>query len=321
MPGCRSLNEDNTIRRKTAVDAEQDHSAALASGGLELREEIGAGVVTETVRETYDRDGVVLLRHAFAPARVRALAGLMSVLVRDAMAGESGLITSVGPGRAEVYNAVRREQLFRDFVFRSAAAEIAAKIAGSHVSRFYFDVTFCKMGTDLTAAGAAATTFHHDVASFAFKGRQLPSLWLALTDVPADGGPLLFALGSHTETETLFRASGDYADPPAEGYRDHTEVFAFIMEKHFEMKTFPAEAGDVIVIHPYVLHGSAPVANFARKRLALCTRWMGDDVTWQPSPYTQAEASRMPRNLPFGSKPPDECFPVTWSDKCRKQPA
>jgi ectoine hydroxylase-related dioxygenase (phytanoyl-CoA dioxygenase family) len=277
--------------------------------------EIGAGVVTEAACKTYDRDGVVLLRHAFAPAQVDALAHRMTDMVDAAVSGKLDLVTSRAPGRAEVYNSVRREQLFRNFVFRSAAPEIAARIAGSQLVRFYFDVTFCKIGADLTKTGGAATSLHHDVASFAFKGRQLPSLWLALTDVPLDAGPLVFALGSHTHTETLFRASGNYTDPPAEGYRDHGDVIGFIAQERFEMRTFPAEAGDVIVIHPYVLHGSTPVAKGARRRLGFCTRWMGDDVTWRPSPYTLGEA-RMISNLPVGSKPPDESFPVTWSRPC-----
>jgi ectoine hydroxylase-related dioxygenase (phytanoyl-CoA dioxygenase family) len=230
--------------------------------------------------------------------------------------GKLDLIASRAPGRVEVYNAVRRDQLFRDFVFHSTAAEIAARIAGSQIARFYFDVTFCKIGADLPKAGSAATSLHHDVASLGFKGRQLPSLWLALTDVPPDAGPLVFALGSHTNTETLFRASGDYAESPAEGYRDHKDVMDFIAQERFEMKTFVATAGDVIIIHPYVLHGSAPVANGARRRLGFCTRWMGDDVTWRPSPYTLAEVRSMRRNLPVGSPPPSESFPVTWSRPC-----
>jgi ectoine hydroxylase-related dioxygenase (phytanoyl-CoA dioxygenase family) len=274
--------------------------------------EVGAGVVTEAARKTYDRDGVVLLRHAFAPAQIRALAYRMSEMVDGVLAGRQDLIASRAPGRVEIYNAVRREQLFRDFVFRSAAAEIAARIAGSQLARFYFDVTFCKIDADSTKAGAAATSLHHDVASFAFKGCQLPSLWLALTDVPLDTGPLVFAIGSHASTETLFRASGTYADPPAEGYRDHGDVIGFIAQQRFEMRAFPAKAGDLIVIHPYVLHGSAPVADGAERRLGFCTRWMGDDVTWRPSAYTLDEVRSMQRALPIGTKPPDESFPVTW---------
>ena len=273
-------------------------------------------MVSKEARKTYDQDGVVLLRHAFAVAEVRALAHRMSEMVDAGISGNLDLISSSAPGRVEIYNAVRREQLFRDFVFRSAAAEIAARVSGSQIARFYFDVTFCKIGADLTKARGAATSLHHDVASFAFKGYQLPSLWLALTDVPPDAGPLVFALGSHAATETLFRASGDYADPPATGYRDHREVMGFIEQERFEMKIFPAKEGDVIAIHPYVLHGSTPVANGARRRFGFCTRWMGDDVTWRPSPYTSAEARNMPRNLPIGSKPPDELFPITWRRPC-----
>jgi ectoine hydroxylase-related dioxygenase (phytanoyl-CoA dioxygenase family) len=302
------LSDVYGTRRRSNAPAEE--------AATEVSLEIGASVVTEAARKTYDRDGVVLLQHAFAPAHVRALADRMNIMVDAVLFGKLDLITSRAPGRVEVYNAVRREQLFRNFVFRSVAAEIAARITGSQSARFYFDVTFCKVGGNLTKCGAAATSWHHDVASFAFKGRQLPSLWLALTDAPPDAGPLVFALGSHTNTETLFRASGDYPDPPMEGYRDHAEVIPFIVQKEFEMKSFPAKAGDVIIIDPYVLHGSAPVTNGTRRRLGFCTRWMGDDVTWQPSPYTMVENRSMRSDLAVGSKPPDESFPVTWPRPC-----
>jgi ectoine hydroxylase-related dioxygenase (phytanoyl-CoA dioxygenase family) len=285
-------------------------------GEFSANQGFGAEVVTEQAREAFDRDGVVLLKQAFSPTMVQPLADRMNEMIESAMSGKLDLIANRAPGRIEIYNAVRRDPLFRQFVFHSAAAEIAARITGSQVARFYFDVTFSKVASNSTNAGPAATSLHQDVASFAFKGRQLTSLWLALTDVPHDAGPLVFALGSHVDTETLFRASGDYADSPAEGYRDHGDVKEFIAQKGFEMRAFPAEAGDLIVIHPYILHGSAPVTNCARRRLGFCTRWMGDDVTWRPSPYTLTEVSSMRRNLPVGSSPPNDLFPVTWTRPC-----
>ena len=133
----------------------------------------------------------------------------MSDMVDASIAGKLDLIGGMSPGRLDVYNAIRCDQLFQDFVFRSAAIEIAGRITRSQVMRCYFDVTFCKIGTDLASVGAAATSRYHDIASFAFEGLQLPSPWLALTGVSSDAGPLVFVLISHVETG-IFQTSGHF---------------------------------------------------------------------------------------------------------------
>lgn len=42
------------------------------------------------------------------------------------------------------------------------------------------------------------------------------------------------------------------------------------------------EPGDVLIFHPLVVHGSAGNASTTRRRRALTTRWLGDDVVYAP---------------------------------------
>ena len=263
-------------------------------------------------RATYDAEGVVRLRGVLPRDQVAGLAVRMAEMVSAAGRGELDLITTSRPGRIEIYNAVRREPLVRELVFRSAIAAVAGVISGSIAVRFYFDVTFGKIGDGGQHKPGEATSWHHDVASFGFKGRQMPSLWLALTDVPEDAGPLVFAQGSHLACDRLFRASGVYSAAPIEGYFDHSGIAPFLRERGLPIRVMPAEAGDLIVIHPYVLHASRPVTRKAGLRLGLCTRWLGDDVAWRPSPYTLAEARKLRSRLAEGAAPPDAAFPVVW---------
>lgn len=263
-------------------------------------------------RATYEAEGVVRLRGAFPREQIEGLAVRMEEMVSAAGRGELDLITTSRPGRIEIYNAVRREPLVREFIFRSAVAAIAGIISGSTAVRFYFDVTFGKIGDGGQHIPGEATTWHHDVASFGFKGRQMPSLWLALTDVPEDAGPLVFAQGSHLPGDRLFRASGVHYSAPIEGYFDHSAIAPFVRARGLPIRVMPAEAGDLIVIHPYVLHGSRPVTRKGGLRLGFCTRWLGDDVAWRPSPYTLAEARNCRSHLAEGAAPPDAAFPVVW---------
>jgi ectoine hydroxylase-related dioxygenase (phytanoyl-CoA dioxygenase family) len=46
------------------------------------------------------------------------------------------------------------------------------------------------------------------------------------------------------------------------------------------------EPGDLLIFHPKTLHGSGGNYNLHRQRRALAFRWLGDDVTYAPTPYT-----------------------------------
>jgi hypothetical protein len=42
------------------------------------------------------------------------------------------------------------------------------------------------------------------------------------------------------------------------------------------------EPGDVLLFHPLVVHGSGGNSSATRRRRALATRWLGDDVVYAP---------------------------------------
>ena len=270
--------------------------------------------VTPAHIETYARDGVVLLEQPFDDFWIEGLSMRMKKIVDDIQAGTSEFYAKNNSGRVHIHNAVSKDPFFRRFAIESPAAEICARTIGSQTARFYFDVTFCKLATTEKEAVDAATSLHHDVAAFGFKGKHLPSFWLALTDVGEGDAPLVVALGSHKKITDLFRSPGVNPDLPlVEGYRDHNDIYDFVKEGGFPMKLFPARKGDVIVLDPYVVHASAPVTNEGAFRMGFSTRWIGDDVRWTPSPYTSVEAEKHPYPITPGSPPPDEWFPIMWS--------
>jgi ectoine hydroxylase-related dioxygenase (phytanoyl-CoA dioxygenase family) len=285
--------------------------AAVASASLDKTFE-----VTQSQMETYQRDGVVLLEQPFDDFWIDGLSSRMRAIVDDIQAGKSEYYAKSNNGRVHVHNAVMKDPFFQRFVTDSPAAEICARTIGSKTARFYFDVTFCKLAASEKEAVDAATSLHHDVAAFGFKGKHLPSFWLALTDVTEGDAPLVVALGSHKKITDLFRSPGVNPDLPlVEGYRDHNDIYDFVREGGFEMKLFPAKKGDVIVLNPYVVHASAPVTNEGAFRMGFSSRWIGDDVRWTPSPYTSVEAETYPTPIPVGSPAPDDWFPLMWSEE------
>jgi len=208
--------------------------------------------------------------------------------------------------RLQLYNLMKRNIAFSDFVRNTTVGEICANISRSSNVRFYFDVAFCKIG----ASGADATSLHQDAPSFGFKGDQIPSLWLALSDVPLEAGPLVFALGSHRLIKQVFRPAGSYQQAPIEGYEDHSGIHLALAKHDLRLVPFLVNKGDAIVIHPRVIHGSLPVSNPQTCRIGYCTRWLGDDAIWSPSIYTESEEASYRVPMVPGISPPAATFSI-----------
>jgi ectoine hydroxylase-related dioxygenase (phytanoyl-CoA dioxygenase family) len=79
-------------------------------------------------------------------------------------------------------------------------------------------------------------------------------------------------------------------------------------------RVWPCAMGDILLIHPKTIHASLPrTAQYAGQRIALTTRWLGDDVVWQPNRLTIRIPSIESTGLiKPGAPPPDELFPKVW---------
>ena len=81
-----------------------------------------------------------------------------------------------------------------------------------------------------------------------------------------------------------------------------------------DIRTWTAQAGDILLIHPKTIHGAPPRRGSPQgRRLAFTLRWIGSDVVWRPNDlsFGLAPFDRSPlmvRDAP----PPEELFPVVW---------
>lgn len=201
----------------------------------------------------------------------------------------------------------RDQPLVRRFVFESGVARLAGELMRASTVRFYFDHLLVKQPHT-----REPTPWHQDVPYWPFLGRQICSVWVALTRATVQESSLEFVRGSHL-WNTYFAPvpfgtkaawTADFRGEPCpdiDSARDRYDVIGF-----------DVEAGDAIVFSAWTLHG-APGNAGANRRVALSTRWLGDDVTWSPHPGSDPTVRQTDVRVAPGSYPADDDrFPVAW---------
>lgn len=262
--------------------------------------------ITDEQIRTFDADGVVLLRGLFDGDWIAKLGDAIDAN----MAAPSDMVLeyaddqSGGRYHGDMF-LWRHDKAFRDFAFDSPASEIAARVMGASKVNFFYDHLLVKEpGTN------KPTPWHPDEPYWAVKGWQVCSLWLPIDPVGSDTGAMRYVRGSH-KWATRYRAesfTGDdrYKDPDREPVPDIDA-----MADELEILTFGDMApGDVLVHHMNVIHGSPGNLSATQRRRALATRWTGDDVVYDPTPFTfqLVEGPGVPPGAPMDC----DLFPPVW---------
>lgn len=232
-------------------------------------------LVTQEMIDTYQDDGVVLIRGLFAD-HVEAL--------RDGIAAnmaEPGPYASDNQKQGETglffddYCNWSRIKQFRDVIWASPAAEVAADLMQSRsVQMFHDHVLVKEPGTSM------ATPWHQDGPYYFVEGQQTISFWSPLDQVRQ--ATLRCVAGSHrwekevlptrwVSEEGFFADEGQYIpvpDPDAEGMK--------VVE--FEM-----EPGDAVAFNYRTLHGARGNQSECRRR-AFSLRLVGDDARYVERP-------------------------------------
>ncbi len=231
--------------------------------------------------------------------------------------GVPGLARSFGrgAGRMTIRSQADENPVIRDFLFRREMCEALSRITRTRMLQFWFDLTFIHEATAEGGAGEGSA-WHHDIAAFAFKGEKLPSLWMAMTPAKRGQSRLEFIDGSHRSVPGYFRPPTTTAAAGDDGMLDIPDYDALVREGKESVLSWDCEAGDALIIHPYTIHGSRGNTGSARhgRRVAITTRWLGDDVRWLPldGKVAQYAAGIVGRPPPNGSRPSRSTFPVVW---------
>jgi ectoine hydroxylase-related dioxygenase (phytanoyl-CoA dioxygenase family) len=257
--------------------------------------------ITEEEINTYKTDGVVCLRQVLQHDWIdmlRPAAERITVEQEDV-----GLLPSY-PGR---YMA-RTVEEFRRFVFESPLAEAGARVMGSQQVRFFFDELFVKK-----PQSDEKTIWHTDRMGWPVSGGMVPSLWVPLTSI-THGNSLECIPGSHTQDVRywLFSPNARHMEMPADRV-PHPDGDALRADPNNRFLTWEMEPGDVLVVHPWLLHYSHgnPTDGW---RIAVAVRMFGDDIRWQPRPDCVNLAGISFDEMLEGEKPAGPLFPVLWSE-------
>ena len=227
-----------------------------------------------------------------------------------AFMNEPRVVEEFGGGTMAL-NLMPYDPAFTRWLEHSPAAEATAAIMASRTSRFWIDASFLK---DQGNAGEG-TPWHNDTCTWPFWGRQMTILWIALTDIGEDDGPLLTASGSHEGDGRYYSPFFPPTDEPPAPYRPWRELLAKTEAPDARIQTWTMRAGDCLFMHPSTVHGSRPrAATQSQPRMSFSTRWLGDDVLFRPDTLTEAMTVNLNQHpaMRHGHPPPTSVMPLSW---------
>ena len=253
--------------------------------------------------ETYQRDGVVVVR------------GLFSDHVQELRAGIARNMAEPGPYAAENlhknetgrffddYCNWTRIPEFRDVIETSPVAKVAADLMQSDTAQLFHDHVLVKEpGT------SKATPWHQDGPYYFVEGRQTVSFWSPLD--PVSSATLRCVAGSHLWDKpvlpTRWLSEADFY-PDTDAYQPVPDPDAESMD----VREYTLEPGDAVAFHFGVLHGARGNTTDQRRR-AFSLRLVGDDARYVTRPG--------PTSPPFpghgmsdGERLREDWFPVLYN--------
>ncbi len=257
--------------------------------------------------DAFQRDGVALFPQAFGDWVSALRQGLERNLKNpDRFAFPCESTSTAEAGR--FFDSYCNWQLIPEyfaFVLSSGAASLAAALMQSSTAQLFHEHAFCK-----EAGTTKPTPWHQDLPYYCIDGHQTASVYVALDEIPGDIA-VKFVKGSHRSGQLYvprnFASGASYhSDDPT--LRTIPDIDATVPPSAIVVNDL--QPGDAYVFNFRTVHGSgnAPVA--ARRR-AFSTRWLGDDVRFQPR---CGETS--PPLDGLGIEPGDrmraDWFPVLW---------
>jgi ectoine hydroxylase-related dioxygenase (phytanoyl-CoA dioxygenase family) len=160
---------------------------------------------------------------------------------------------------------------YREFIFKSPAADIGRQLMGSRIVRLFHEHVLVK-----EASADVATPWHQDQPYYCVDGRDTVSLWIPLDPVPRER-TLEFVAGSHLwgkyfrperfNKTPLNENDGLEPVPDINGDRDKYHVVGWALEP-----------GDAVAFNYMTLHGAPANTSQNEQRRAFSLRLLGDDA-------------------------------------------
>ena len=289
----------NPRRPPNPPDASGQHAARLAD---------------DATCAAYAADGAVVLRGLLGPREVEELRrGIDANLARPS---PRAIVASQpdDPGFfIEDFCNWRDNPHYREVVFGSALAEVAARLMKSRSARLYHDHMLTKEpGT------RQPTPWHQDQPYYNVDGMQSVSFWIPVDPV-SRAATLEFAAGTHLGPwlmprtfmthEARWFPEGSLAELPdiEAGRRQDPPTHRIL--------GWALEPGDAVAFHMLTLHAAGGVEP-GRHRRVFSVRFLGDDMRHAPRHWkTSPEFPGLADELPAGAPMAHPLFPLLWEQR------
>lgn len=272
-------------------------------------------LITAEVREQYREDGVVFLPQALH----RDWLQLIELGIQRILHSGSPYIQTFFPGLpGEFKDMVRHFDVtpeFQRLLYDSPIADMIGEVIDSEQVWLLFDHVFVKEGGD-----CRRTPWHQDLPYWPIAGEQVCSMWITLDPIPKKEC-LEFIPGSHRQTMyDGFDPRQAATDPTLPFYgKDLPRLPDIEAERErWNIVSFDIEPGDVVLLHPGVLHGGGQTEG-GRRRRTLSVRLYGEDIVYATRPDTRPTAPLTP-GLAQRLQPGDK-LRAPWYPRLRPLPA
>jgi len=273
-----------------------------------------AGLANAGQCAAFQRDGAVVLRGLLTAAEVTVLR--QGIDANLAAPSPRALVASRpdDPGFfIEDFCNWAENPHYRQVIFDSALAPVAARLMQSGTARLYHDHMLTK------APGTRQPTpWHQDQPYYNVDGAQNVSFWIP-TDPVSRAATLEFAAGTHRGPwlmprtfmthEARWFPAGTLAELP------DIETGRRAQPPTHRILGWALEPGDAVAFHMLTLHASGGVEP-GRRRRVFSVRFLGDDMRHAPRPWkTSPEFPGLADELPAGAEMDHPLFPLLWDGR------
>lgn len=264
-----------------AADARLTHPSPELMAPVEM--------ITPDVIDQYQRDGVVLLRQWLHPEWLALVQmGLQRVLGNGGQTKHKFYDGQPNQFLETVRNFEVTPEIQR-LLFDSPIVEMMSRLLRSEQIWYYSDEFFIKGG------GAGRTPWHQDLPYWPMAGDQIASIWITLEPLEKQYC-LEFIPGSHHRTiYDGFNPRVVKDDPRSPFYgQDFPQLPDIEAERDkWNIVSWDIEPGDVVLVHPGVLHGGGPTPVDGQRR-TLTVRCYGEDIVYASRPASRPTTPRTP---------------------------
>ena len=263
-------------------------------------------LITAEEIETFDRDGVLLLKQALHPEWI----DLVELAYQRVMLSPHSMARffrdQPGEFLESVHNLPHVPEL-RQLLIESPIADMIGALIESTGVWYFLDEFFIKEG-----GNCGPTPWHQDLPYWPVAGKQFASMWINLDPVP-QSECLQFVRGSHRgQVYDGFHPAKVNDDMRAPYYDAELPQVPDIDAEpdRWDIVSWPIERGDVVFLHPGVLHGGGHTGPDSQRR-TWTVRCYGDDVVYASRPNPALTVPRRP-GLGFSLKPGDPLRHLTF---------